>query len=100
MKKLIIITVTVILAFTIINFSLITAKSASGDIDAAPQSRTYIIGEYNGKVACFEKGTDEPFIITDVYIKYLPERDKELLRDGIELDDAKLLSRVLEDYRG
>lgn len=58
----------------------------------------YIVKEYNGKVAVFEKGKEKPFKITEVNTSDLPQADREILKSGIETDSQKKLTTILEDY--
>ncbi|MDR3178834.1 MAG: hypothetical protein LBT82_02095 [Oscillospiraceae bacterium] len=61
-------------------------------------SSTYIIKDYNGKVAVFEKGKQNPFRITNCQISQLPVCDQDVLKTGIEAKTESELVRVLEDY--
>ena len=97
MKKLLIITLSIISVCMIINFTILTAKS--DEHQPINANRTYIIKNYEGKVACFEKDNTSPFIITDVYVINLPPLDREMLENGIETVGSRNLSRILEDYR-
>lgn len=66
--------------------------------DISSEKVTYVVKEYNGKVAVFEKGKDRPFKVTEVNTSDLPQADKEILKNGIETDSQKKLSTILEDY--
>lgn len=96
MKKLIIATLSIVLVCIAVNFAVITAKSEN-----TPQTgnRTYIIKNYDGKVACFEEDSESPFLITDVQIITLPPLDREMLEGGVEVIGARAMSRALEDYK-
>ncbi len=96
MKKLIITTLSIISVCAVINLTIITAKSHEEPI--SPNS-TYIIKNYEGKVACFEEESDSPFMITEIYVINLPPVDRKMLANGVEVVGAKALSRALEDYR-
>lgn len=63
-----------------------------------PENITYLVKNYNGKIAVFEKGQTKPFKITSVNIDDLPDVDKKLLERGIETDSQKKLLSILEDY--
>lgn len=58
----------------------------------------YIIGIYNGYVAVYKYGSDEPFKITDVPVNSLTQGDILLLTKGIEAADDRELQKKLEDY--
>ncbi len=57
---------------------------------------SYILKEYNGKIGIFE---NEALIYTlDTYIFTLPEKDKKLLKDGIEVSTKEELYELIEEY--
>lgn len=96
MKKLIIITISVIVACIIINITVLTVRSADEPLNV---NRIYIVKNYEGKVCCFEKNSNSPFIVTETKVLELPPKDRRMLEEGIEISGARKLSRVLEDYR-
>ena len=96
MKKLIIITLSIVVACIIINITVLTARSADEPLNA---NRIYIVKDYEGKVCCFEKSSNSPFIVTETKVIELPPKDRKMLENGIEVSGARKLSRVLEDYR-
>ena len=96
MKKLVITTISIILVCVGINLAVINAKSY--DEEPVTGNRTYVIREYFGKVACFERDSAEPFIVTERMVKDLPPTDRKMLSNGVEVVGAKSLSRALEDY--
>ncbi len=96
MKKLIIITLSIISICLIINLAVLSAKSDEEPINL---NRTYIIKNYEGKVACFEEDSSSPFMITETYVINLPPLDRKMLETGIKVTGARKLSRALEDYR-
>ena len=61
-------------------------------------SRAYVFADVDGYVACFEKGGSEPFLITKKRVSELPELDREMLKNGVEVFGARAVSRGLEDY--
>ncbi|MBQ1546209.1 MAG: hypothetical protein IIZ59_01605 [Clostridia bacterium] len=77
------------------------AKTAMSD--APPETisdckETYILRDYEGYVACFDEGADEPFLVTGTLVANLRPLDEIMLRDGVELHGAQAVSRALEDY--
>ena len=62
------------------------------------QSNGYIVKEYNGKVAAFERGSQKPFKATFTDVSDLPIADRELLKSGIKVNTQEELNSVLEDY--
>jgi hypothetical protein len=61
-------------------------------------SLSYIVKEYNGKIAVFEEGKNKPFKVTDSSVSDLPEYDRKLLEEGIKATTKQELQRILEDY--
>lgn len=99
MKSLFFTTSIVLLISVIISASLSAATANSNsEIINPPQPVTYIVKDYNGKIAVFENGSDTPFRITDTYTKNLPQEDKMLLSEGIYIDNDKDLALLLADY--
>lgn len=58
----------------------------------------YILREYNGKTAVFEKGRELPVFIEDIFIDNLPEKDRKALREGIILSSPEELQSLIEDF--
>ncbi len=111
MKKLVIVTGIVLIFMLMLNAEIIPAlaqrKANNTDepdnTQISSQSQTvkyhsYVVKEYNGKIAVFEKGSQSPYRTTDMYINFLPEYDKALLSTGIEVDTQAEVNKVLEDY--
>ena len=96
MKKLIFASLAIISLCAVINCSIVSAKTEPMSI---PANRTYILREYNGVIACFEENTSKPFLITEVIVRYLPPKDRSMLKSGITVVGSRALSRALEDYR-
>lgn len=74
--------------------SVVQEESAVSEIS----DDSYIIKEYNGKVAIFKKSSENPLLISDVCVNNLPQTDRELLKKGIEVGTQKELNRLIEDY--
>lgn len=74
--------------------SVVQSESESSE----NESHSYIISEYNGKIAVFRKSSSEPLFVSDVYVSSLPQADKEMLKNGIEVSTKKELNRLIEDY--
>lgn len=58
----------------------------------------YTLREYDGRLAVFEAGEEEPVRVLDLEVRLLPPYDQGLLRTGIEAADEQELRRLLEDY--
>ena len=67
---------------------------------SAPQPETpgYLLREHEGKLGVFVGDSTEPEMIFDVYIRYLPEYDRQQLTEGIYIDDYARLVALIEDY--
>lgn len=65
--------------------------------EPADCSRSYIVGEYNGFVACYDIGAQEPFLVTQRKVSELKPLDELLLANGVEVKGARAMSRALED---
>ncbi|MBO5416133.1 MAG: hypothetical protein J6A83_05840 [Clostridia bacterium] len=59
--------------------------------------RIWIVKEYNGVIGVFsEDGKLEQSI--HVYVKTLPEADRNMLREGIRVTSERKLRELIEDY--
>lgn len=58
----------------------------------------YVLREYNGKIGIFIGDDTEPELIKNVRVSSLPEADRRLLAQGIQVSDRKELNRLIEDY--
>ncbi len=67
---------------------------------ALPQPETpgYYLRDHEGKLGVFVGNSSEPEIIFDVYIRYLPEYDRQQLAEGIYVGDYARLLSLIEDY--
>ena len=63
----------------------------------APQP-AYTLREFDGRLAVFAAGEEEPIQVLDLDIRLLPPYDQGLLRAGIDTADEQELQRLLEDY--
>ena len=93
-------TTSIVLLISVIISSLFSnaAPNSISEVPDTPQIVTYVVKEYDGKIAVFENGEDTPFKITDVYTKNLPKEDKLLISQGIKVDTDKELALILADY--
>lgn len=59
----------------------------------------YVARDYNGKIAIYPSAQAAlPQYVTDFDTAALPQRDRELLQQGIGLRDEQELQMLLEDY--
>lgn len=81
----------------------ITAKTDTSSVEQnikenSKEDTVFIIKEYNGMIAVFNKKSDEPLFVSEVSINNLPLADKKILQSGIEVFSEKELKRLIEDY--
>ncbi len=116
MKKLLIITGTILLLCIII-----TSQTNTNEIKADPliteniskeissvqtqdnhhennDKSFYVLKEYNNYVAIFHSNEEKPLYVSKTLVKDLPKADKLLLKCGIRANDKKTLTRLVEDY--
>lgn len=58
----------------------------------------YILKEHDGRVAVYPAGADEPELILDVLVKYLPDYDRSQMAEGIHIKNYDELVSRIEDY--
>lgn len=76
------------------------AEPAANVAVGEPQSKKprYRLASYQGKLAVFIIGKNQPELVFDRYLHYLPDVDREKLEEGIEVADYSELMRLIEDY--
>lgn len=106
-KFLVLCSITSIIIITIIVYSLFalinTTKEPINPVIEQNESNTkqnyeYLLKDINGKINVFKKGVDTPINILDKRTDILPEYDRELLSQGIYLENIEQLNKILEDY--
>ncbi len=60
----------------------------------------YIIRDYQGRVAVFRYGEDEPEEVFEVFTSSLPESECERISKGITVKSDEELQSLIEDYTG
>lgn len=63
-----------------------------------PQNDYYTVTEYQGKIAVFKNTDKIPLDVYNTYVAYLPEHDRQLLKDGIRANNTAELQDIIEDY--
>ena len=58
----------------------------------------FILGIRDGYVALWKDGSGDPVEVFPYQARYLPAADQRALENGIHLDSAEELNRLLEDY--
>ncbi len=61
-------------------------------------NKVYIVKEYDGRVAIFQKGVKHPIQTLDCLIKDLPPDAVEALATGIEVNNIDELQKIIEAY--
>lgn len=71
-----------------------------GDIadDIGEGEYAYIIKSYEGHIAVFIPGKEEPEVVFETLVKYLPDYDRIQMETGIPVRDFEALSAIVEDY--
>ena len=67
----------------------------------APQTsmeQAYILKDYQGKIALYNRDAKTPQKVYDVYLMNLPELDQQNLKKGIPVLDQAHLEKLLEDF--
>ena len=74
-------------------------ESVSGiSVDITNKKPRYKLSHYEGKLAVYIIGKDDPELVFDRYLHYLPDVDRMKLEQGIEIADYSELLRMIEDY--
>lgn len=73
------------------------SPSPEPEQSAAPMD-TYRVTIYKEKITVFKNDEDEPYMTLDLPISLLPEEDRTLLEEGIELESVSAMRAFLEDY--
>ena len=73
-------------------------KSEAPPAASQAQESGYLLKTHNGRLAVFLPGKVEPEMELDVLVKYLPDYDRALLEQGIQVDDYSALVSLIEDY--
>lgn len=58
----------------------------------------YLLKEKNGRIAVYARDKEEPEMVLDVLVKYLPDQDRQDLAEGIPVRDYSELVSLIEDY--
>ena len=81
--------------------SVVTGDSrySLADIPVIAVGENYIIKEYDGRIGIFTSSDTQPIRVVQVYVAYLPERDRYDLKDGIYVEGILRLEKIIEDLR-
>jgi len=67
-------------------------------VDIPIKKPRYLLSHYQGKLAVYIIGKEEPELVFERYLHYLPDVDRMKLEQGIEISDYSELLRMIEDY--
>lgn len=78
--------------------ALVVADQEKEEVEVG-SFKKFILREHGGKVAIFSP-SGELLRELDIFVRTLPERDRELLREGIEIDSIDDLYSLIQDLDG
>lgn len=89
--------------FVICTLFIITSSvSEKQNTDSPAVTQTleakYTLADYNGRLAIFENGNENPIEVFEIQTSSLPEGDKKMLKTGIQASSYEELLRLTEDY--
>lgn len=73
------------------------AAHAESSAAAAP-AVGYVVGQWEGLLAVYAAGEQQPITVYDIYIGTFPQEEQVRLTAGIPAADEVTLARLLEDY--
>ncbi len=95
--KYIIKSIAVVLAFCAAAFLTVSTVIEA----AAPNgSEKYILRDYEGRIAVFVYGEDEPQEVFDIFTSSLPRDEAERVCEGITVEGDEALQKLIEDFTG
>ncbi len=86
-----------VLTFSLWMLSGLTAPDAAQTAGGMPE---YYAAIAENHVVIYITGRAEPVLVTEIDARTLPDADRTLLADGIFLESAADVNRLLEDYSG
>ena len=94
--------VCLIFSAAVLTTDAIRTSSAGAETEAASThdraQAPYMLGAYQGKVASFRAGSEEPLEVFGVYLDSLPAVNQQELLRGIPAQSVEELQRLIEDY--
>ncbi len=76
-----------------------TSEASQSQSSSQSQSQAgYWLRTDEGRLGVFLDGQEQPEMVFDVYVKYLPEADRIALEQGIYVDSYDELIKSIEDY--
>ncbi len=95
-----------VFAFSLLATNIFTEKinnsfielTTKESIETTSSEYKYRISVFNGKIAVFEKDSKLPYKVYDTYVSSLPENDQLILSNGIRVNTASELIKIIEEY--
>lgn len=60
----------------------------------------YVLKTYQGQIGIFKPNAAKPEQVLDIMVSALPEKDQEMLQQGIEVQSERELKALIEDFDG
>lgn len=97
--RAIILSITLLLTVVTIGITTTLAEPQRNEFVSSTKSEQgYILKDYKGNLAIFEINSNTPLEILDVQTNSLPERDIEILKNGIRAETLNEIISMAEDY--
>ncbi|MGM9612042.1 MAG: hypothetical protein ACI3XZ_00910 [Butyricicoccus sp.] len=75
-------------------------KEMASPAAATAGTPSYYAALVDDHVVIYVTGRSDPVLVTEIDARTLPDADRKLLEDGLPLDNAADVNRLLEDYSG
>ncbi len=101
MKKIIIISISIILLISFVIWDSGKSNQNMNNITVTVSEKNpqkYILKDYNGRIAVFYIGSETPNEIYEIYTHNLPEIDAQKIKRGIEITGIDNLNKIIADY--
>lgn len=76
-----------------------TLPEDAAAVSSFKRDTKYLVSEYDGKIAVFKEGETDPMWVLSSSVLSLPEPDRAVLKEGIEVTGAEL-DLILSDFVG
>ena len=83
----------ILFAKSFINVKALSSTESIGET----QRIVYTLGDYHGRIALYSNNNEIPIKVYDIFTDSLPQTDKELIKNGIEVAHDQL-PEIIEDY--
>lgn len=88
------------LLIAIVLIAVISVNTGNKDVPEIDTTAvpTYVLSEYDGRIALYKNGYSMPVEIYDVYIDSLPESERLAVETGICADTDEQAQKIIEAY--